>query len=216
MRRKSYIAILILVLAFIVSTVLPLDALAKRGGGRRSGGGSRRSASKSWGAKKKSTTNKSWSKSNKKTAKSSTGGSKTDRALYRKAKQSGKVFKTRDAAKKDFMSKYGDQYSTKFPNKPSTRPDYVPQNTTLGDGRKVAVDYYPQHGGYGYMQDGRFRLYNALGDVAMLSLLMRNHNYYYGPRPMMSGFGRGFMVLGGVALLIFGFVIYSRYRKSEL
>jgi hypothetical protein len=41
------------------------------------------------------------------------------------------------------------------------------------------VAYDRTHGGYGYYVGSRWAYYNALEDAAMLSSLMRRHNYYY-------------------------------------
>jgi hypothetical protein len=72
-------------------------------------------------------------------------------------------------------------------------------------------------GGYGYYgPGGGWMAYNVMRDVTMMSLLMNNHGYGYGPydsRPHSSWFG----IILGIGILVFIFIIagiISRRNQS--
>lgn len=204
-KLKSYILPLLLVVTFIFSTVIPEDAFARRGG---FGGGRsfRSSRSSSWG---KSTKQKAWGSSKAGKMSSQRGmarnpksrpQSRADRALYEKAKTNGTVFKNRADAGKSFASKHGSQYGSKYATKPATRPDHIPE-TTMVKGKPTPVSYNPSYGGYGYYgPGGKWIIYSAMADMAMMSMLMNRHHYYYGAAPMRYG-GSGGSMWSGVFIV---------------
>ena len=182
---KPYIAPLLLTAMFAFSVIVPELLYARGGfrGGGRSFGGSR---SSSWG--RSSSQRSGWGGSKARKMRSSRGGgaskmTKADRALYSKAKTNGTVFKSRAAAKKSFQAKHGNQYGSKFSNKPNRRPDHIPQTTKV-NGKSTPVSYNQSYGGYGYMgAGGSWIMYSAMADVAMMSMLMNRHHYYHGAQP---------------------------------
>ena len=109
-------------------------------------------------------------------------GSTTDRAAYQKAKAAGTTYRTRTDAQKGFMSKHGSQYGSKYGSKPAQRPSHIPQSTQV-NGKAAPVTYSAQHGGYGYQGGSGWMMYSVGRDVAMMSLLMNRHSYYYGGVP---------------------------------
>lgn len=211
-------SISILVLLFVISTVFPEDLYARRGGGfrmsRSSGWGSRSSRSKSaWGSKsRKMRSNRS------KTSRKLGKGSKSDRNLYNKAKANGTAFRTRDAAKTNFQQKHGKQYGSSYKQKPSKRPEHIPQNTTV-NGRQYPVNYNPSYGGYGYMgPGGGWVAYSVMRDMMMLSLLMDRHNYYYGAVPNEGGEGghyRERRSSGFGTMVFFGLIAFAFFMRPR-
>lgn len=113
--------------------------------------------------------------------------SKADQTLYDKAKKQGTMFKNRDEAAKDFQAKHAKEYPSKFDKEPAKRPGYIPSSTQV-DGHTYNITYNSRYGGYGYFDPfGRWMLYDAMRDMMMLSMLMGNHGYYYGPAPVYAG-----------------------------
>jgi len=212
---KHYIAPFLLTAMFAFSVIVPEDLFARGGfrGGGRSFGGSR---SSSWG--KSSVQRSGWGGSKARKMRSARGAgasklSKTDRALYSKAKTNGTVFKNRADAKKSFQSKYGDNYGSKFSSKPNQRPGHIP-NTTKVDGRSIPINYNQTRGGYGYTGvGGKWIMYSAIADVAMISMLMNRHSYYHGPQPGQDGEQRRSPISGSfVIFAIIAFAIMFRNR----
>ena len=58
------------------------------------------------------------------------------------------------------------------------RPSYIP-STTYVNNRSYNVYYERRYGGYGYLDNGQWRYYDAMADAVILSSLMNNHSYYY-------------------------------------
>jgi len=145
---------------------------------------SRSSSSKSsWSSKPKSSGSKStWGQ--KKTAAPAKKTvapkrSSAQEAAYKKAAKSGTAFKSKKAATADFKSKNASKYKSSYATKPATRPDYIPQTTSVG-GNSYNVSYNAGYGGYGYMGPmGTWVMYDAMADAATLSLLMSRQGYYY-------------------------------------
>jgi len=165
------------------------------GGGSHSSGGfsshssggwgsSSSGGSKSWGTSgTSSSSGRGWGSSS---SSSSPKLSDADRALASKAQSNGTLFSNRSEAVNDFRSKYGSQYTSNFASQPSVRPDYIPQSTNV-NGTTYNINYNSGYGSYGYMMGGRWMVYNALADAAMLSVLMPRHSYYYPPQGYASG-----------------------------
>lgn len=193
------------------------------------GGGSRGGSSRSWGSRSssrsssKSSGSKSWGSGSKKSSAAPskpkaaptktnplTGkktSTKADKAAYEKAAKSGKAFKTKDAAAKDFKSraktdpkvqqKLAKDYPTKYDKKPETRPSHIPQTYN-----NQTVVY--QNGGYGYAGPNGFTLltsYMLLDTMsdAMMYSAMANHGYHVGGAPAVvhhqPGIGIGMIIL---------------------
>lgn len=215
-RNKPYIFTVILTIAFALSLAIPEDGFSRRGG---FGGGRsfRTSRSSSWGSSR-SKSKSAWSSSktkkmsSKRSQSESSRLTKTDKALYKKAKAKGTVYNSRADAKKAFNSKYSQQYPSKYSSKPATRPDHIPR-TARANGRDYPVEYNPRYGGYGYMgPGGGWIAYNVMRDAVMLNLLMTRNHYYYGARPVAYGgvggaFWTGIIVVG---IIIFFAVILRR------
>lgn len=173
---------------------------------RRRGGGSFRSSRSSYRSSGKSSSSRSRGKfsSSSKRGKFSSRRSKADRAAYKKAASKGTAFKSKSAATKHFKKKYASKYKTKFDSKPKTRPDYIPKTYEKG-GKTYNITYNPQHGGYGYMGSDGWHAYNVMRDATMMSMLMRNNGYYYGPQPMATTtMPTGFKIF--LTILFVGFV----------
>ena len=204
--NRSRNFVLLLAIFFFGSLIVPEEGYSRRGG---FGGGMRSMGrSASWG-KSRSTARSGWDSSKGKRMGSQRGQtsakSKADRALYQKAKSKGTAFKSRADAKQSFEKQYGQQYSSKFDKKPAVRPNHIPQNTKV-DGKTTPVNYNPQFGGYGYYgPGGRWMMYSAMADVAMLGMLMNRHSYYYGEPPGAYG-GRSRGNWGG--LMVFMVIIF--------
>lgn len=143
---------------------------------------------KSWGSSSSSTptsstnTNKSsgwsWGSSTKtQTPKAVSATGKTvDQAAYKKAVQSGNVYKTKDEALSSYKEKNAAKFKNTFDSEPSSRPTYIPSSTNVG-GTSYNVSYNPQFHGYGYYgPSGSWMMYDTIRDVAMLSMLMDRDN----------------------------------------
>ena len=136
--------------------------------------------------------------------------SKADTALAAKAKKNGTSFKSRKAATAAFKKKNATKYTSNYKSKPATRPNHIPQTTSVG-GRNVNVTYNVGHGGYGYMGVGGWVMYSVMADVAMTNALMRNQGYahpgMYRTSPVIVhhtgyGFFTYLMIIGGVIVLL--------------
>ncbi|MDZ7640218.1 MAG: hypothetical protein U5J83_18520 [Bryobacterales bacterium] len=173
-------------LAVMVFLLLPEELWARRGGrvsfGRSSSfsrSSSRGSASraKTWGNSRRNTvTPRTGSRSASRPATSRSYG--VDQTVMNRARTQGTVFQSRNDAQRAFERDNANRFPSTFSREPATRPGYIPSTTTV-DGRNYDVGYNPRYGGYGYMQNGSWVGYNALRDVAILSLLMRQNNYVY-------------------------------------
>ncbi len=220
--KRNFLYMLLLSLGLLFAMTFPEDALARRGG--FGGGRSFRSSRSSNWKSSKSRSSSAWSKKSKSISstrgktKMPTGLNKTqakafkqpksDKALYKKAKQQGTVFNNRAGAKNAFSKKYGSQYTSKYNKQPGKRPNHIPANTTV-DGRKHRVDYNPQYGGYGYMgAGGNWMMYSVVRDVAMMSMLMGHHGYYYGAAPMGGGGG----MFNGLVVIIIIVILAMLFR----
>lgn len=111
--------------------------------------------------------------------------SKADKKLAAKAKKSGKYYKNKKDAMANFKARNKDKYQSRYKSKPATRPDHIPQTTSVG-GVNVNINYNSTYGGYGYMHNGSWMFYNAMADVAMMSVLMSRQGYFIEEgRPMV-------------------------------
>lgn len=216
------------------------EAEARGFGGGRSFGGrssgrsswssrsSKPSRSSSWSSKKSSSSKKSWGSSTsskpaatkpsfKPASKDSAqykSWSKQDKALASKAKASGTSYTNKKEATSAFKQKYSSQYKSKYDTKPTTRPDHIPQTYSSG-GKTYNITYNQQYGGYGYMgPSGSWIMYDAMMDVAMMSLLMQRHSYYYPgvvPQPVVASqpvvIERGISTGAIVGLVFLGIVV---------
>lgn len=200
--KIAQIAVLALSVFLAAPSIPTVDAKGSTSSSRSSFSSSSRSSGSSWGSK---STTKSTSWGSKSTTKSSSSkgsswGSKSTstkstsaltpaqqkaRTEYAKAKASGKAFTSREAAVKDFKAKNADKYPSTFAKKPETRPDYIPEKTTVG-GNTYNVTYNQDRGGYGYMNSlGTWVMFDALADAATMSMLMDRQNYYIGSAPAL-------------------------------
>lgn len=235
--------ILVTVLALGVSDFFCASAYARRGGGfsssssRSSSSSSRSSSSRSsgWGSSSRRSTpsrTSTWGSSNRTssplTSSFSTSGSRSqtqttrrsaaDQRLYDKAKASGTAYSSKSAATTAFKSKYGNQYTARYASKPATRPDHIPQSTSVG-GRTYPIEYNQRYGGYGYMgPSGSWVMYDAMADAAMLSMLMSRNHYYYDQPGMFyarSGGPGTALLLTGItfAALICASAVYLRIKQ---
>jgi len=215
---KKGFRLVVFFLLFSLTIIFPEAVLARgfRGGGfgsrRGSWGGSRHSSrtrssssrASGWGSKK-SASKKAFSGSRSAARKPL---SKADRALMTKAKASGTHFNNRKDAVKHFRSTQANKYTSSYATKPATRPKHIPQNTQV-NGKPVNIRYNSSYGGYGYMNNGRWVVYNVMTDMVMLNMLMREGGYYYG-QPMYggSGYGRvGRSMWPGIMVVLFLIVV---------
>lgn len=220
MNRFLRLHLVMVIIAAIACLAIPDMADAGRGGSsfsRSSGSSFSRSSSSSSPSRSSSLSRSSSSNSSKKSfanQQRSTAKPKQDArsALQQKAKSSGTSFKSKSAATSDFKSKYGSKYTSTYKTQPATRPEHIPQTYSSG-GKTYNVTYNTQYGGYGYMYDGRWMMYDAMADAAMLSVLMSRNNYYYDGMPVRSGpvvyrdGGSAGVIFGVVVLFILIFVV---------
>jgi len=178
---KKFIYCLLLAITIFVNA----NSVYARSSSRSS---SSRSSGSSWGSSTKTTTTKSnsiWSSSKTKapsekpTVKKTPTYSKTDSAAMAKAKTNGTNYKTKTEAQTVFKQKYASTYTSTYATQPTTRPSHIPQTTKIGD-KNVNITYNVNRGGYGYMSpSGSWIMYDAMSDVAMMSMLMRQNSYAY-------------------------------------
>jgi len=205
------------ILALVTMLSFPADALAKGGkGGSRS---SSRSSSKSKpssrsnsSAKSTKNSNKSWGSSKKTTAQKNKTAA--DKKLHDRAKSQGTQFKDRKSATTAFAAKKGPELKKSnpvtFATQPTTRPSYVPQNTTVG-GNTYNVSYNQGHGGYGYTDAlGMFIMYDIMTNRSFVDNQMRSSGYAYGPAPRNNGGAVLIGLLVGVVLIVFIVLIISQ------
>lgn len=203
------------IIAFATMFAVPADAF-----GQRSRSSSRPKVSKPKKSKPaNSRTNRdakpakkdqnSWGKK-KSTNAQKNAKTKADRALYDRAKKNGTHFNNRNEATAAFKKSKGAEisanYPTKFSSKPATRPDYIPQSTSVG-GNTYNISYNDRYGGYGYMDAlGTFMLYDMMTDQMFMNQQMRNYGYAYGPPPARAS--SGFALIGTlIAVLVIGGII---------
>lgn len=197
---KSFLGILISlsVMSFYLGELPFLgkvqDIAYAKGGGSRSSSSSRSSGG-GWGSKSSS---KSSSKASSSTApKKSAGWSGSSRPdtkadtkvnaskdanLAARAKAQGTAFNSRTEAQKAFQNdpKVKQKYTSSYSTQPSSRPSHIPQTTKDTSGNTYNVTYNQDRGGYGYMDGmGTWMMYDALSDMAMMSMLMNDNNYHY-------------------------------------
>lgn len=96
------------------------------------------------------------------------------------SKGSGTCYSTRLEATNAFQVKHGGQYTSRYRNEPTARPDHIPRTTLVG-GATYDIHYDSRYGGYGYRGPSRsWVMYDAFADAVMLEMLMSRHHYYYG------------------------------------
>ena len=184
-RRAGVWAALLLTLFLLA----PQDLLARRGGRisfGRSGSFSKRtyrppSRAKTWGSSRPTSVQpRMGSRSSSRPAGSAgrSGGSGIDQAALNRARTQGTVFNSRNDAERAFQRDYANKYPTRFGSEPSARPSYIPDRTTV-DGQNFDVSYNPRYGGYGYVRNGSWVMFDALRDIAILNMLMRQNAYVY-------------------------------------
>lgn len=179
--RRASVWALLLTFVFLL---LPEELWARRGGrisvGRSSSfsrSHSYSSRAKSWGSSRpKNVTPRMGTRSASRPPTTRSYG--VDSAVLNRARTQGTVFQSRSEAQRAFERDNASKFPSTFSREPSSRPSYIPQTTTV-DGQSYDVRYNPQYGSYGFMRDGGWVGYNALRDVAMLSLLMRQNSYVY-------------------------------------
>lgn len=207
---------LALSLALLLLVLTPEPLWARRGGrisvGRSSGGFSRSyspppSRAQSWGSRPTATPRMGTRSASRGEA-TSANRSSVDQAALNRARTQGTAFNSRSEAERAFERDNASRFPTTFQTAPQTRPDYVPQTTTV-DGRNYDVSYNPRYGGYGYMRDGTWMAYNVFRDITMLNLLMGRSGYVYGGQAAEnrsgeseSGGSSGFSLGSGSGLLI--------------
>lgn len=147
----------------------------------------------------------------------------TDKAALMKAKEKGTVFETREQAISAFKQTELQKYKVSgFKREPETRPDYIPQQTTVS-GQTHTIVY--NNGGYGYYDPyGAWRTYEIAQDAAMLNALMARDSYYdnaayyqlqqqqaqqqYYAQPQHVDSGWSFLkIVGTVLVIVIGIVV---------
>ena len=173
-----------------LSLVCVDNAEAKRGGGGfRSSRSSRPSTTRSRSTRNRTTTRRG--ASSKRPSSASRSKAAAERSRYQKAKSSGRAFKNKSAAVKDFRSRaktdpkirasMKKKYPTSYSKRPATRPSHIPQSY---QGHNVMY----QGGGYGYMNNGVFTAMTTMMLMStmsnsMMASNMQNHGYYVGNAP---------------------------------
>jgi hypothetical protein len=212
-----------MVIAFIAMISFPADAFGQSRS-RSGGGSSYRSTPKpkpsannqsrqNRDARANRNNNRSWGNSNRNSNRNSARSNQTraDRALHDRAKKQGTHFQSRQQATSAFKKNKGAEISRKFPtkfdSKPATRPDYIPQSTSVG-GKTYNITYNQQYGGYGYMDAlGTFIIYDMLTDAAFMNTQMRSYGYAYGPAPS-GGIGAGVVIGVVVGVVVIGGIVF--------
>jgi preprotein translocase subunit SecG len=83
----------------------------------------------------------------------------------------------KEKAISDFKAKHASSYTSTYKSQPSSRPSHIPSSYSSG-GHTYNINYNSGHGGYGYYgPSGAWIMYDAMRDVAMMSILMNNHGY---------------------------------------
>lgn len=188
------------------------DALARRMGGFSGGrsfssfGSSSRSfssrSSRSAFGYNRSTTNRS-SLSGTRGVSSRSNTTGVSRSQYQRSRAAGTTFQNRSQAETAFKQRNAGQFSSRYRSEPSSKPSHIPQTTRVG-GRNVNVGYNTGLGGYGYLHPtlGTWMMYNAMTDVAMMSVLMNRGGYYYGGAPGTYHGGGGNFFTGLILILL--------------
>jgi hypothetical protein len=182
--RNTRLFVFAMIAMLFATLAFPTELDAQRRGGSRSRS-TRTRVSRPKTVKAPKVTAK---KATTKKATSATRGSKatvkrsaTDQKSFNKAKANGTAYKSKAEATSAFKTKNAAKYPAKYTSKPATRPDHIPQSTSVG-GNTYNVSYNQGMGGYGYMGiSGSWMMYSAMTDVIMLSTLMSRNNYYYDP-----------------------------------
>lgn len=216
---KFWKILLAIVLMASVSDVVSGNAFARGGRSRPSRSSPSRSRPSRSPSKSKPSSSRSTrakSTTSKRTKSTVPKRSAADQKAYNKAKASGTAFSSRSAATSNFKSKHADKYKSTYATKPATRPSHVPESTKVG-GTTYNVTYNQQHGGYGYMgPSGSWMMYDAMTDVVVLSMLMRQNDYYYDAGPLGEpGARRGglivfFVGVGVLTVIVVAAVIINK------
>ncbi len=209
-------AVLISLFMLGTSGIVTDAAFARRGGGF--------SSSRSYSSRRSvSSRSSTWRKTRSSTAVYRSRKRKPiQSAADRRANSKTAKYSSKAEATKAFVNRYKGTYTQKpTPGKPAPakRPDYIPSSTSLA-GKTYNVTYNVDRGGYGYWNGGgpglgTWMMYDALSDVAMMSLLMNRHNIHYGaaagtrPPYSHSAFSSAMPIIG---LLIIGIIIVWGYR----
>ncbi|MCC7340322.1 MAG: hypothetical protein IT170_04485 [Bryobacterales bacterium] len=229
--RRAGVWALLLILVFLL---LPESLWARRGGrvsfGRsssfsRPSSRSFPSRAQSWGSSRPTTvTPRMGSRGESRPA--ATGSAYgVDQTVMNRARTQGTVFQSRGDAQRAFERDNANKFPSTFSKEPANRPGYIPSTTTVG-GQNYDVRYSREHGGYGYIQNGSWVGYNALRDMAILSMLMRQNSYVYpqsgaappsgeaggGISSWFAGSGSGMLIL---LLLIGGWAMIPRRRGAR-
>ncbi len=141
--------------------------------------------------------------------------SDVDAAASQKLAISGGSKTTKQQAQESYKQKY----SSTFEKEPVTRPNYIPNETRVGN-TTYHVVYDNRYHGYGYYDSfGRWMLYDAMADAAMASVIMSQpqRTVYVNPGGQTVvttshlGYGMGifvfFIVLG--ILVVIGIAIHK-------
>jgi len=121
----------------------------------------------------------------------------------------------REQATDAFKEKYGSTYTSKYNTEPSTRPDYIPKNTTYNN-QSYTIIYNQPHRGYGYYVGSKWYYYNVMMDTMMLDSLMHRHHYYGYPMGYTEVEGWGFAtVLILVLVLVVFIVIFAKIASRD-
>ena len=218
----------------------PAKPAARRSGGptkkvvapaqRRSGGPAKKITKKAPTKSATKAPTKNWGK--KKAAKSTAPKRKmsaADQKLAAKAKKSGKSFTDRKSAVADFKKKNATKYPSAYKAKPTTRPDHIPQTTSVG-GRNVNVTFNVDRGGYYYPNSlGALILYSAVADLAMQNRLMARQGYWdptmrtgaviaTTPVVVHTNSGSGFIwfIVICSVLVVFGFSVWAMRKEAKI
>lgn len=235
-RRRAGVWALLLALVFLL---LPQDLWARRGGrvsfGRsstfsRPSSSSFPSRAQSWGSSRPNPVSpRMGSRGESRPATGRAYG--VDQTVMNRARTQGTVFQSRNDAQRAFERDNANKFPSTFSREPANRPNYIPPSTTV-DGQNYDVRYNSRYGGYGYMRDGSWVAYNALRDMSILSMLMRQNNYVYpqagttpaagddaedgqgggGAMGWFAGSGSGLLIL---LLIIGGWAMIPRRRGAQ-
>lgn len=176
----------------------------------------------SWGSNKGSSQSR-----NKMTKKQAADKTAAEKALHDKAKKNGTHYKSRAEATSAFKAKHqadiDKKYPSKFDSKPTTRPDYIPQTTSVG-GNTYNVTYNQQYGGYGYMGASGWSMFDVMTVAIVADAMFSSHSYAYGqPRVYHATSSGGsatlIIILSCIIVVIIGiavfFIVSARSETSN-